>query len=1296
MLKKNTIFRKILFPVLIVMTFQAFLIGLVLFAGGTIGSIDDIAVDALKKNAENRGSTLENMMVKNWSNIGRLDSELTLAITGYLTENGVGIDDVLSSPDHQNKLLYDLSGILLSTLRSSNSTGTFMYFVDDAKNTNKTNKYNGLYYRDLDPISTPADYSDILFLRGMVNIARKDNIPLDSSWNDGFVFTPEHEDTWRGFINPLLAAERNPNLAVSDLAYWNAPHYFNIGSGLDANECITYTRPLFYEGRLTGIIGTEIQTDQLIKYFPASDITDTGQGGYLLIGYEAGAETGTAFDCRVYLVTGSYIKLLIDPEISLLPDARPGIYTLSGGSEGVRIALHPMRLYNSHAPFSGEQWALVSAATDTMLFSSSRNVVNGVLISSGIALCVGTFSLFFVIRLTIMPLVRITKQIEHSAPDDLIIAADSDAYEIDLLSSTINAMKSKRKHMEMELREERERYLVALESAADTFIEYAVETDSFMVYFFRTEGQNSALSSTVIENFLNRISGGGICHPDDEYIFISFLVGKKPQVEIRLKTGLFSHLPGTGEDYDWFLFKASQIPDDNGVVKKIIGVARQITEDKLREFALLESARRDPTTGLYNREYGLRMIRHNAAYLCVSVVHIENFDMFEAYYGRVFGGVLLMELSRALQAAAADDGDIAVRAGNDEFILCFSDTDKDSVSRKTARVKRAADALYTGENPELRLSVSIGTAFPEGAADNADTMSRAYQALGKSLRSSKPISVSLDISKEGAVGFVFDFFERTTDIKSGIKLLLHVLGDMFSLSQILLCSYDVDFGANHVSYQWSGGPPPHTESVEKISRESFTAFESMLDENGTLLLNGGADVPDGIRKLLCLAEGETADLLCCVTYENGEHSGRAVYKRGTSGGVWPAADINSLYEVTKIISAHISIDKSNSASRAKSEFLSKMSHEIRTPMNAIIGMTRIAKESAGDAGKLTDSLDKIDISAKHLLALINDVLDMSRIESGKMKIEKEQFSLKTFTDNLDALMRPPIEGKGVSLTMTFNTVHTAVIGDEYRLRQVLVNLLGNSEKFTDAGGAVTLTIDEREGGGGFGTFRFSVKDTGIGISSDEQEKVFNAFEQAEHHNTAVNRQAGTGLGLTISAGIIAAMGGRIELVSKLGEGSEFFFTLTLPLGGGEINQDTRVSGGDYKKRFAGKRVLLAEDNEINLEIATYILEEVGFVIDAARDGREAVDLFLASKPNQYAVILMDIQMPVMDGLSAAREIRKSVHTRPDAAAIPIIALTANAFSEDMKYSIEAGMNCHLSKPIEVEKLYEQLESFIPA
>ncbi|GHU93558.1 hypothetical protein FACS1894208_03220 [Clostridia bacterium] len=1298
MLKRNSIYMKLLIPIACIMALQSVLIVAVLSFGGTIESLRVNAVDTLRKNMENRSIILENSMVHNWSNIGRLEKEALLLLGERSEELNMSVADMIEDQDYANKALSSLSQTALETLRFTSASGVFIYFRDFSGNAEKA-VCRGLYYRDSDPVTTPTDYSDLLLLRGPVGVARENNIPLASFWTEKFTFSVSEPEMWENYTEMLQTSEEYQKLGSANISRWDVSgaHLTDKQSPTDPSSHITYTRPLILDGQVVGMVGTELQSKRLWDFFPYGDFGASGQGGYMLVRLPASEIGASEITCGVHEITGSYITRMLGAvsELSLTESSRKGVYTLTDKRyEGVQILLRPLKLYNSNTPFSGEQWALAVIETDNMLFSASRSVLPGVIVSSAFVLFLGIIFLIFVVRQFAGPIARIAEQIEKNDPNEPIFTARTNAYELELLCDTLNEFRVSQKKMDAELREERERYLVALESATDIFTEYDVTADSFVLYSF---DEKSSLNERVFKPFSRLIETLPYFLEEDRAKFRRIISGhSEGEITFRTTTDAFPDMEGVEPDegYYWFTLKAKNLYDESGALKKVIGNMRHITEEKRLEEAALEAERRDLTTGMYNRKYGVGLIaerirecdRTGTPY-SVWRARIGKLDLFEAYYGRVVTAVVGRNICQALKGRLSD-GDIAVRMWNDEALVFLHNRAPEETSENAKALCERVNTLYMGENADLRLSVEAEVISPA----TPDRILELSEGFGR------PITVSLDISKDNIVGIAFAIFENTTDIRSAIHLTLGLLGDVFSLSSVSIASYDGDFDTNQITYRWTRArrSEPQAGKIEMIPHGDYLAYRQMLNDDGTLLYDTGVPlgggVTPGVRKLLCGEAPERAGLsvFCCSMYENGLDMGRILFHSDESVDQCPGATLYRLREVSKIISAQLSIEKSNNASKAKSEFLSRVSHEIRTPMNAIIGMTGIAKEKIDDSERVDDCLNKIDFSAKHLLSLINDVLDMSRIESGKLKIETDVFSLGDFVDGLDMLMRPQIEEKGVRFDVKRRFAREGVLGDEYRLRQVLINLLGNAAKFTDKGGTITLSVEEVESSdSGAARYKFSVKDTGIGISSADQVKVFRAFEQVGDKE---RQKVGTGLGLAISSSIVGAMNSKIELVSQLGAGSDFSFVLKLPYVNIEADADGG-SGVDYGQRFAGKRVLLVDDNEINIEIASFVLESVGIEIESAENGREAVDAFLNHEPGWYDIILMDIQMPVMDGLEATREIRKHVE-RPDAREIPIAAMSANAFDEDMRISVEVGMNGYITKPIDNAKLYELLDSLV--
>ncbi|MGM9539954.1 hybrid sensor histidine kinase/response regulator [Anaerovibrio sp.] len=388
------------------------------------------------------------------------------------------------------------------------------------------------------------------------------------------------------------------------------------------------------------------------------------------------------------------------------------------------------------------------------------------------------------------------------------------------------------------------------------------------------------------------------------------------------------------------------------------------------------------------------------------------------------------------------------------------------------------------------------------------------------------------------------------------------------------------------------------------------------------------------------------------------------------------------------------VEEARQANRAKTVFLSNMSHDIRTPMNGIIGMTAIAASHVDDRERVLDSLRKISMASKHLLNLINEVLDMSKIESGKVELKEEPFNLAELVDSLVSMMNPQIEAHQHRLELHVAELeHKYVMGDSLRLQQVFTNLMGNSVKYTPDGGVLSLCVSEKEcDREDTGRYEFVFEDNGMGMSEEYVKRIFEPFSRAE--DDRVDKIQGTGLGMSITHSLVQMMDGDIQVESELGKGSRFTVTVQLKLqeesavedGGGDFG--TAESGDTLEAienlDFSGRRALLAEDNDLNREIAVEILETAGLTVEEAVDGKEAVQQVSQHEDGYYDIIFMDVRMPRMNGYDATCAIRSL--ELPYCSTVPIVAMTADAFAEDIRAAMEAGMSEHIAKPLNFKVL----------
>ncbi|MBR4537901.1 MAG: response regulator [Clostridia bacterium] len=407
-----------------------------------------------------------------------------------------------------------------------------------------------------------------------------------------------------------------------------------------------------------------------------------------------------------------------------------------------------------------------------------------------------------------------------------------------------------------------------------------------------------------------------------------------------------------------------------------------------------------------------------------------------------------------------------------------------------------------------------------------------------------------------------------------------------------------------------------------------------------------------------------------------------------------------IFHILQSITSHVQenerleaeLKAAEESNKVKTTFLSNMSHEMRTPLNAIMGLDALALQNPALPPETRAQLEKVGVNAKHLLRMINDVLDMNSIESGSMVLKEEEFSLRETLELASSVTRNRCEEKGLVYESRFSDgLDDYYMGDETMLKHALLNVLSNAVKFTPAPGTVTFTVEQDASADPCRTLRFIISDTGIGIDKKLLPNLFTPFTTGDASST--NRFGGSGLGLALSKRVTEMMGGGIAVSSKKGEGSTFTLTVRLTASARkkEPAQAPDAAGGET--RLEGLKVLIVEDIDLNAEIVADLLDLEGISSDRAENGLVAVDMFSRSKPYTYDAILMDLRMPVMDGLDATRTIRAL--DRPDAKTVPILALTANAFDEDVRNSLEAGMNAHMAKPVDPDVLFDNLRHLVP-
>lgn len=884
---------------------------------------------------------------------------------------------------------------------------------------------------------------------------------------------------------------------------------------------------------------------------------------------------------------------------------------------------------------------------------------------------------------------------------------------------------TEQKRMEKELKEERERYRLALECSSVIMYEYDFEKDDLLIYGNLHEKTQCKYNEFHVPNFLEKLNQNDFIHDEDKEMAKKFF---KRQVEKPIELRIRPYY-GSEDTYIWSLLSGTIFKDECYHPIKIIGNFRNIQEEKDKEQKLLDEAFKDKLTKLFTKVTGEELIKRylkqkkDSVLSALLIVDVDNFKRINDTYGTVFGDSIIIEVAELLQGIAGERN-IVVRYSKDCFMILLKDIKNEEVCHLAEKIIDEIGSIYTGENGGKPFTCTIGIAFTDYARKYEILLSCAKAALcygkehGKQqyvtykkaaqLLGVKPENYYKDVvlnkvikdetidKSQSLLSFAFEILEKTKDKRSAVNMLLEQIGKKYQLSYLAIARIQIKQGVFEFLHEWSTRYKFNTRREPLYyEMEDSDIWKQLMESDKDCLIckKEEKESSKDFRILFKDQPCETAFL--CRGYEKTYYQGIFIFGSDNPSYEWNEKDQKELKELSKVIYSHLRKLQAEEISRAKTEFLSRMSHEIRTPMNSIFGMLTIAETMVDDKEKTLECLENIGQSAKNLLSLLNDVLDMSSMENGKLKLNEEPFQLNSIVKELEGHTNIQAKQKKIHLVFKKNYNDMLLLGDVYHLNQVLDNLIDNALKFTEENGQVTITVNQTEIGNNMVRVHFSVKDTGIGIAKEHINRIFRPFEQAEECTS--KWYGGTGLGLSISSSLVEMMGGKLEVISKQGEGSEFYFDLELPLSSNRNRTSYKKSVKNHiidfnEYHLEGHRILLVEDNEINIGITDSILNMAGLNVEHAVNGKEALDKYKCSKEYYYEAILMDIRMPIMDGLEASRQIRSL--KRRDAKKIPIIAMTANAFDGDVKKSVESGMNGHLSKPIHTERMLEMLKLVI--
>lgn len=1319
--KKATIFQMFLIPLIVIMLVQSVITIGTLVIRRTTGMLEEYSGSMMNRLVENRKVILQNDMNQRWAAVHEQETYLDEILESRL-KDGMELNELLASDELKSSLLEMFFPECLDMLQSSSVTGVFVILAGN--DMHKAGEFDGFFIRDSDPDTNPANYTDLLLERGSKHLSREWNIPLDTSWTTRFHMAGLGQNqAEKYFYEPWRVGEEYGDADTEDLGYWALPFYLEKDK-VDSYEMITYSLPLRHQGCVYGVLGVEISTRKLYDYFPISELNDSQQSGYMLAmmqedgGYRPLAGKGILYNL-VCSMKGAFSLEETDYEnLWLVQDVRLD-------NQGVYAVACPLKLYSNNVPYEDTEWVLLGLNTEQELFGVSRQLYIWMMAAIFLGLAFGVVGIYILVK-------HLTKPVQHlmqcisGGNAGLQGFKPSNILEIDALYGVVNDLTMKQKEVENILLEEKERYRVALESSKDIFFSYDLDKHILDIVNHATmSGQWDC------EEHEGGFINPSHIHDMDRSRAIEELQGRKDTlyVEFRLKW------PEDSE-YKWVALSGKAVYDTDGRRRKLMGSIRDIQEQKEKEEAQLRKNRMDGVTGLYAFSAGMESLKEcrrlaqeaecqktdismegraedrgdsgSGDGVMIDLV-LGGLNAASEKNGIVFADMILEEIGKLIRGGCEDflgrtgRRSVALRFDRDEFVLWMEGMCRKEAEEFIRELLGRVAGAFEAERFNVRLQAGLVCGERDQTAEKLISMAKLacrqvssggdqyqfYEDVPEESRRFLPALQGKEISgleydeNVSLVSVALNLFGKGADFPAQMMLMIRKIGRFYEAGHVLVSVLRDDFNSNYLNYQWHRNGEHVSENVRKYKEEEKEAFCSWLGQGEVRYFSEEDSRRPELQCFLSVKEGQQGFVL--PMYDNGNYMGNICILGISRQLVEDAEEYQNLAELGRVIQSQLNQQQYDIASKAKSEFLSRMSHEIRTPMNGIIGMTAIALQQDQSQERIMDCLQKIQSSSDYLLGLINDILDMSKIESGKMKLEPVNFNMREMLDTIGELIAPQAAAKRIEFVQDVRLAHDWFRADRMRISQVLINLLGNAAKFTPAEGRITLRVQETEQAKGESKLYFAVSDTGVGIAKEDQDRVFRSFEQAGGANPA--KQQGTGLGLSISSRLVQMMGSSIQLDSTLGVGSTFSFSILLGLG-----ENVESAAQEEEISFDGYHILVVEDNELNAEIARCLLEDKNFQVDCVYDGAQAVERIENTAPGTYDVILMDICMPVMDGLDATRAIRSM--EREDCHTVPIVAMSANAFDDDLKKSVECGMNGHLSKPVEVDKLYQTLREVI--
>ncbi len=1059
MKKKKSLWNIFLIPILIIVFVQGAVPFLTLIFSGIRSNMENAVIGLDSHTVENRKVVLENDMIEQWSSVYKESDSLSSALTKVLSNHQMDMQGFMGSGKVQEEYLETVFYDMVEVLQYNSTSGIFLVLGNDG-DTDSEGEYKGFWVRDSDPQTKTASRTDLLMERGSKVLSQNMSISLDTSWHTDFHFQGNGKrDADDFFYQPYITAENyvDSRTSMKNLGYWSKPFILE-DFYKDNHKMITYSAPLVYDKTVYGVLGIEVGVNDLTKFFQVKDLDSDLNAGFALVvdhgngNYEGIAGEGALYDAVSRDGSDFVLEEPVQENLRLVQGAAIGKQKIYG-------LVSNLELYSRNVPYEDTQWALCGFVTEDSVYGLISDVYERILGAILGSALMAVILVYFLVQYATEPVYHLVESVRGGVKG-IHGFQESGIQELDELHKVIENLTDTQMQTENQLLEEKERYRIAVESSQDAFFTYKCKEK--LLEIVNSKGNDGVWDCGKHPEFLDNDS----IHPADKAKLVNAVKSSDGVLDVDFR---LQHANG---EFQWVNLSGSITFDENKERSRVVGCIHNVHQHKLLEQAQKRKQIYDSITSFYRLGSGLEVVET----LCrddpegvLVLLEIQQFSKIDERYGLIFGDIILEQFAGLLAKRFQEDGlngGIYIRAGADQMLVWLPVCTTGPIVRSVQRLEKDFGALT--DEKYLSLSLKCGIAVTGSRNSLSEALEQTKTALTAARHGKQEIMFYEELSAEEkacAVDVAFaevaslerlkemtlssialNLFDRDGDTSVVLDILALKLQEKYHLTDIVITHFNGEYMVNNLLYCWKTWEKKDGwDGMVHCSEKQYQHFVE-TQEMQQLLTSG-----ESIRKeplIQPFASGRN-DIVFHMT-DNGQYSGSIVFQDIDQDVLEKKEECKCLEEISAIIQNRLNLERHDLSAKAKSDFLARMSHEIRTPMNGIIGMTEIALKDGQTEERRIDCLRKIEHSSEYLLGLINDILDMSKIESGKMRLIEEKCNLMEMIQGLRPLLEAKLNENNIQYIADIQLKNHWFLADSLRLNQVLVNLLGNALKYSRA------------------------------------------------------------------------------------------------------------------------------------------------------------------------------------------------------------------------------------------------------